>query len=321
MKRSRNDSFTADATQHGRDSILSYQGRFAPSPTGPLHWGSLFTAVVSYLDARANDGVWQLRIDDLDAPRSEPGAADAIQRCLDAHGLWWDGATDYQSQHRERYEHALDTLDTMQRLFLCTCSRRDLAGRAYPGTCRHRTSSALAEARAGRDNSALRVRVDPAPLRFTDRFAGPRMHPLAAECGDFVVRRRDGLVAYQLATAVDDGATEMTHVVRGRDLLDSTARQIALMDLLGLARPSYGHIPLLVDQQGSKLSKQHGAAPVEIRNATDNLARVLLWLGIPTPPSLGSPQTLLAWATQCWRDQNAAIADVLRGADLPGPSP
>lgn len=248
-------------------------GRFAPSPTGPLHLGSLLAAAASYLDARSRGLSWQVRLDDLDTPRNEPGAERQILAALERHGLHWDGPVIRQSERIERYHEALAALAAQDRLFYCRCSRRTLRGhRIYPGTCRAQ--------RAPRAGCSVRVRVDAAVVEFTDLLRGPQHQRLAQTCGDFVVRRRDGFVAYQLATAVDDGSDEITRVIRGRDLLDVTGPQVFLMRCLGLAVPDYGHLPLLLSDVGRKLSKQNLAAPLDLNAPGANLTRVLVALGL-----------------------------------------
>lgn len=264
-------------------------GRFAPSPTGPLHLGSLLAAVASYLDAHSQGVAWQVRLDDLDEARNEPGAERAILEALERHGLHWQGPVVRQSEHLDRYRAALDTLAGRRLLFYCVCSRRELAdaGR-YPGTCRSHTQP--------RPDSALRIRVDGARIEFDDLLCGPQAVDLDDIGGDFVVRRRDGIVAYQLATAVDDGDPGITRVIRGRDLLPTTPRQIFLMRQLGLDVPVYGHIPLVINRAGQKLSKQTLAAPLNLSNPTTNLTRILPLLGIGGIPETSDCAVLLAWA-------------------------
>lgn len=259
--------------------------------------GSLVAAVASYLDARADGVPWYLRIDDIDAPRTVAGAEDAILRALEAHGLHWDGALQRQSRHGDRYREARARLEAAGRSYRCRCSRRQLPpGRPYPGTCR---SLGLTGA-----NMALRVRVDQQPVRFEDRLCGPIETRLDRSCGDFVIWRRDGLVSYQLATAVDDGQADIGRVTRGGDLLDNTARQLQLMDWLGLTPPSYAHVPVVVDAGGAKLSKQHGAPALDQRQAPENLRRALRLLGMTAPKEASSCATLLAWAVANFRWQD-----------------
>lgn len=284
-------------------------GRFAPTPSGELHAGSLLAAVGSYLAARSLGGRWRLRIDDLDPPRVVPGAADAILRSLQAHGLLWDGDVLYQSQRGEAYRAALQRLRAAGLAYSCACTRRELAaiaragvdGPVYPGTCR-------AGIAPGRPARALRLRVPDADIGFVDAVQGHCQHNLAQAVGDFVLQRADGLIAYQLATVLDDAFQAVTQVVRGVDLLTSTPRQIYLQQCLGLPQPDYAHLPLLVDRHGMKLGKQTGAAPLDDRHASDNLRRVLSALRLPPPAELlGAPaQALLQWAVAHWNP--AALA-------------
>lgn len=248
-------------------------GRFAPSPTGPLHLGSLLAATASYLDARRLGMAWYVRLDDLDEPRNQPGADSLILRSLEHHGLQWDGTVTRQRDNLDRYAAALSRLEARHLLFYCRCSRKNLRDhRCYPGTCRGCATP--------RPDSAVRVRVDEAVVEFDDLLQGRQRQDLGSAGGDFVVRRRDGLVAYQLATAVDDGAAAITRVIRGRDLLGTTPRQVFLMRQLGLDVPRYGHIPLLLNRCGQKLSKQNRATPLDDSRAAANLARVLRALGL-----------------------------------------
>ena len=240
-----------------------YRGRFAPSPTGPLHFGSLIAAVASYADARAVQGEWLLRIEDVDVARARAGAADAILATLERFGFAWEGPVWRQSLRGDAYAEALDRLDALGLVYACRCSRRDLAGarlsaigeRVYPGSCRDRAPSRPGK-RAGASRSAWRMRVPSTPVDFSDRHHGRQSQDLAAEVGDFVLRRSDGLYAYQLAVVVDDAAQGITDVVRGADLLASTARQIFLQRALGYPMPRYLHVPIAVDVRGDKLSKQ-----------------------------------------------------------------
>ena len=246
-----------------------YVGRFAPSPTGPLHAGSLVAALASWLDARAHGGRWLLRIEDLDAPREKPGATAAIIDTLQGFGLHWDGEIVYQRVREIAYQTAFDRLAAQGMVYPCGCTRREIADSVthqrhhafghelvYPGTCR----DGLAAGCAAR---AWRVRVPDQVIGFVDALAGPQMQNLAADVGDFVLKRADGQWAYQLAVVVDDGAEGVTHVVRGADLLDSTARQIHLCRLLGVALPQYLHVPVLTNADGDKLSKQTHAIALE----------------------------------------------------------
>jgi len=255
-------------------------GRFAPSPTGPLHFGSLVAAAASWLDARAAGGRWLVRIEDLDRPRVQPAAADEILRALEALGFEWDGEVVFQSTRQARYREALERLHA--HTFWCGCSRREIAdsslglavdgARIYPGTCR----GGLAPGRPAR---ALRVRVPADEIRFVDRVQGPQAQVLSRDVGDFVLSRADGLIAYQLAVVVDDAAQGVTDVVRGADLLDSTARQIFLQRLLGVPTPRYLHVPVAVNAQGEKLSKQTGARAIDPRKPAEEIAAALRFLG------------------------------------------
>jgi len=257
-------------------------GRFAPSPTGPLHFGSLVAALASWLDARAAGGRWLLRIEDLDRGREQPGAAAEIQRALESFGLDWDGEVVFQSRRGARYEEALRRLG--EKVYACGCSRREIADSTlslaadgaviYPGTCR-------AGLPPGKTARALRVRTDGPPIRFVDRVQGPQEQDVAREVGDFVLRRADGPFAYQLAVVVDDAEQGVTDVVRGADLLDSTPRPILLQRLLGLPTPRYLHVPVAVDAAGEKLSKQTGALPV-----ATSIRKALAFLGQPETESL-----------------------------------
>ena len=254
-----------------------YIGRFAPSPTGPLHMGSLVAAVASWLDARAAGGRWLVRIEDLDQPRCVPGADDEILRSLERLGLGWDGEVVHQSRRQHQYRDALQRLQG--HTYWCNCTRREIADSSlglavdgahiYPGTCR---AAGLATSRT------LRLRTDGAEIGFNDRVQGSQAQVLERDVGDFVLYRADGLYAYQLAVVVDDGAQGVTDIVRGADLMDSTPRQIALQRLLGLPMPRYLHVPAAVNPAGEKLSKQTGAAPVaatwaSVRQALDFLGQ------------------------------------------------
>ena len=280
-----------------------YRGRFAPSPTGPLHFGSLITALGSYLDAKAQGGEWWLRIDDLDSPRVAPGAIDAILRALEAYGLTWDGVVQHQRHRSEAYAAALAELQRLGLVYACACSRREIAdssiGRPgasiYPGTCR----AGILPAKAAR---ALRVDTRGAHASFEDRLQGGVMQDLEREAGDFIVQRADGLFAYQLAAVVDDAELGITDIVRGADLLDSTLRQVYLQTLLGLPLPRYLHLPVVVNALGEKLSKQTLAPPLDIAHPQAVLVRALGLLNPPPPQALlgAAPQALLAWAVLNW---------------------
>lgn len=285
---------------------LPYRGRFAPSPTGPLHFGSLATAVGSYLDAKHHHGSWLVRMEDLDTPRCVPGAADDILRTLAAFGLHSDEPVVYQGQRTAAYEEALQRLKASGAAYPCGCTRKEIAdsalygieGPVYPGTCRAR----LPEGRAAR---AWRVRTDRSTVTFDDALQGRLTQNLEKEIGDFVVKRADGLFAYQLAVVVDDAAQGITHVVRGADLLASTPRQIHLQRLLNLPTPRYLHLPIAVNEKGEKLSKQTLAAPVDTAQPAATLWRVLEFLRQSPPMTLHNHdvETVLAWAISSWQPQ------------------
>ena len=280
-----------------------YCGRFAPSPTGPLHFGSLVAAVASYLDARSRGGRWLLRMEDLDKPREQPGAADAILRTLDRFALHWDGPVLYQSQRAEVYAAALERLRTTGQSFPCSCTRREIAdsalpgplGPLYPGTCRGGIGS-------GQPARTERVRVDAQVIRFKDRLQPPVCQNLATEVGDFVVSRADGIVAYQLAVVVDDAEQGITDVVRGSDLLLSTPRQIYLQTLLGYATPRYLHLPVAVNSAGEKLSKQTYATAVDDLPWPDVARKALAFLGQVAPELPDAPDREAFWtaAAAAW---------------------
>jgi len=277
-----------------------YIGRFAPSPTGPLHFGSVVAALASWLDARAARGSWLLRIEDLDKPREPPGAADAILRQLEALGLHWDGAVLYQRTRIASYEAALERLAARGATYPCGCTRGEIAdsalaidgARIYPGTCR----AGLAR---GKTERATRVRTTGEAIRFVDRVQGECVQSLERDVGDFVLRRADGPIAYQLAVVVDDAEQGITDVVRGADLLESTARQIWLQRLLAYPTPRYLHVPVAVNAAGEKLSKQSGARPVEPGSADHTLTHALAFLGQSVPSSLDARE-LLQWAVANW---------------------
>jgi glutamyl-Q tRNA(Asp) synthetase len=278
-------------------SAIPYRGRFAPSPTGPLHLGSLIAALASWLDARHHGGTWLVRMEDLDPPREEPGAARRILDSLQRHGLQWDGEMVWQSRRREAYAGALARLAGGGHLFQCDCTRQRLGpGGACGGRCRPRQGS-LGEPRA------LRVRV-PArcEISFSDRIQGPQHCALGAELPDFVVRRKEGLDAYQLAVVVDDASQGITHVVRGSDLLDSTPRQIFLQGLLGYPTPAYGHLPVITNDRGQKFSKQNHAPALDGERAPANLRAALCFLRQEAPPpELLTVGEVLAFARQRWQ--------------------
>lgn len=273
------------------------RGRFAPSPTGPLHFGSMLTALGSFLQARSRGGEWLVRIEDLDRPREVPGAARRQIETLARFGLIPDRPPLYQSQLGAGHAAALRRLLEHNRAFVCGCSRRDLPDSGvYPGTCRNGLAP-------GKIPRSIRFRVDPGPEHFVDRVFGPQTVDLAESCGDFVIRRADGLIAYQLAVVVDDCAAGITEVVRGADLLDSSARQQALYRALGAPPPCWMHLPLAVDRFGVKLSKSSQADPIDKRSPAVTLRLLLTALGHPPPPGRRSLDGLLQWALSHWEPE------------------
>lgn len=257
--------------------------------------GSLLAAAASYLDAHARGGQWLLRIDDIDTYRSVRGAAGQILRTLEAHGLWWDGSVHYQSDNLPQYHAALEELAQSGEVFYCNCSRRSLAARgAYPGKCRGNLQPL--------EDAAVRIRVDAAVVEFADLLQGRQIEHLAETVGDFIIHRRDGLIAYQLATAIDDGDPRISHVVRGCDLLGNTARQLHIMQQLNLSAPVYAHIPTLNGPDGRKLSKQNHAPAVSDDKALENLLDVFGYLGLhpPTRSTHWDIASLLDWGCKHW---------------------
>ncbi len=338
-----------------------YRGRFAPSPTGPLHFGSLAAAVGSYLDARHHHGTWLVRMEDLDVPRCSPEAADGILRTLEAFGLHWDDEVGralpatkksmsgrarptvmHQSQRTAAYEEALQHLQSINAVYPCACTRKEIAdsalhgidGPVYPGTCRNgipagregrawrvRTNQLFRHSREG-GNPAINNAIYSNPLdsrlrgndgtwssggviEFTDTLQGHIAQHLESEIGDFVVKRADGLFAYQLAVVVDDAFQNITHVVRGADLLHSTPRQIYLQRLLGFATPAYMHLPIAVNVQGEKLSKQTLAPAIATDDVVATLIAVLDFLRQQPPDELrqGRVEEVLGWAVEHWQPE------------------
>ncbi|MFZ3018828.1 MAG: tRNA glutamyl-Q(34) synthetase GluQRS [Gallionella sp.] len=287
-------------------SSSNYRGRFAPSPTGPLHFGSLVAAVGSYLDARHHNGTWLVRMEDLDAPRCVAGAADDILRTLEAFGLNWDGEIVHQSQRIAAYDAALHSLQSLGAVYPCCCTRKEIAdsalhgidGPVYPDTCRNGIPT-------GREGRAWRVRTGNEPVSFDDALQGRITQRLESEIGDFVVKRADGLHAYQLAVVVDDAFQHITHIVRGCDLLASTPRQIHLQRLLGLTTPAYMHLPVAVNAQGEKLSKQTLAPAITTDDAVATLISALDFLQQQSPAELrqGSVEEVLGWAVKNWQPE------------------
>jgi len=290
-----------------RPQVGLYIGRFAPSPTGPLHFGSLLAATASFLEAQKHGGRWLLRVEDIDPPREQPGAAKGIVDTLAAYGFEWHGEPRYQSTSHNRHDEALGFLLEQRLAYYCGCSRSDLEtvelgdlGPIYPGTCRGGTSA---------KTTAIRIRTDNTTLVFTDGLQGTRSQRLEADSGDFIIRRKDKLIAYQLAVVVDDNDQGVTDIVRGIDLLDSTPRQIWLQKLLGYPTPNYVHIPIAVNAQGQKLSKNTGADGISLVQIVATLLAALTALGQAPPAELATARLAEVWG---WARENWNI-DRLRG--------
>jgi glutamyl-Q tRNA(Asp) synthetase len=282
----------------------SYRGRFAPSPTGELHWGSLFNALAGFLQARSQQGEWLLRIDDLDPTRCQQQSTDAILFTLDHFGLHWDGAIHYQSQHIESYQAALSDLQHNNHVYPCCCSRRQLKRYHieypetpdYPGLCRHKVVDTS-------KRHALRIKIKKnTSIGLNDPLQGKQQQILSNTCGDFIVLRSDMITAYHLASVVDDYNLGITQALRGYDLLQSSIQQHYLQQLLEYPAPQYIHLPVIVDDSGTKLSKQTGAIPVSHNQPTETLYALLLQLNQNPPEDLRhqSQETLLAWAINNW---------------------
>lgn len=296
---------------------FNYIGRFAPSPTGPLHLGSLYTALAGFLDARSISGQWLLRIDDLDTPRNIKGAAGNILKTLDILGLHWDGLEIYQSDSISIYKEYLNVLAEKKLLYPCVCSRKNLETQAsgnfntdiYPGICRGKLKSSV-------EPHALRVKTDGRVIHFLDRLQGTIAENLATQHGDFVVKRKDQIIAYQFAVVIDDCLQKINHVLRGTDLLSSTAKQIYLQQLLELPTPNYMHVPVITDDRGFKLSKQTLASAVDCKNPTAVLFELLVLLkqNPPEDLKLSTVREILSWACLHW---NPATLHKLRTIQQP----
>ncbi len=286
------------------DDETPTRGRFAPTPSGPLHFGSLVAALASCLDARSRDGAWLLRIDDLDRDREVAGARDAILSDLEALGFQWDGPIYTQHERGTRYRLAVDALLADGRAFPCACTRREIREQAepgepampYPGTCRDGLPP-------GREARSVRLRIQDETLCFDDEWAGRVCQDLAREVGDFVIWRVEDIASYHLATVLDDADAGVTRVVRGSDLLDSTPRQILLQRLLGLPTPAYAHFPLVRAPDGRKLGKQTHAPRIDARHPARALVAALEFLNQAPPPALASAAAddVWAWAQAHWR--------------------
>jgi len=294
--------------------IMSYIGRFAPSPSGPLHFGSLVAALASYLDAKANRGQWLVRMEDIDPPRIMPGAADSILRTLENYGLHWDQQVLYQSTRQQAYEAALDHLKQHNLIYTCDCSRQQIKshGNVYAGICRTKNNQTQSP-------SAQRIKVPNVTIGFDDQIMGKQTQKLHSTVGDFILRRKDNLFAYQLAVVVDDAEQDITHIVRGHDLLDSTARQIFLQQSLGLDTPDYAHFPVITNNSQQKLSKQNLAPEIHSVDAIGNLSRGLAALGIMPSQDIvqESPENLLSWAVDRWDINKIESSPSIPESNLP----
>lgn len=274
-----------------------YTSRFAPSPTGHLHLGSVYTALASFLDARANHGLWQLRFDDLDTPRNVAGSIDSILKTLEILGLHWDNAIDYQSQHLDEYHAVLNDLMTQEKIYRCGCSRKNVSS-IYAQTCRNQHFPA-------ENPHALRLKTDSRQIIFNDDLQGKISQNLA-ECGDFILKRKDNIIAYQFAVVLDDMRQNVNHVVRGMDLLNETSKQIYLQHILNLPTPNYCHVPILVDSNGIKLSKTTLAAAVDLSKPNRVLFQLLELLKQEPSRELehATVSEILEWAIQHWTISN-----------------
>ena len=273
-----------------------YIGRFAPTPSGPLHFGSIIAALASYIDARAMQGKWMLRIDDLDTPRVKPGSVDSILSTLECLGLEWDGDVVHQSTRLEHYLENLERLQENGMLYPCYCPRKLTRDKIYPGTCRYAPQST-------QRRHALRIKTTDDTVTYQDRVAGAYQHNLFQDTGDFIVFRSDNIFAYDLAAALDDNGLEISHVIRGADLLDSTPKQNYLQKMLGIKIPVYGHIPVATDKHGRKISKRDGATDVKLqKQPTAILIDALQFLGQEVDPALqqSNCNTVLEWAIDHW---------------------
>lgn len=308
------NTLVAPGESASTDVKPGYVGRFAPSPTGSLHFGSLLAALASFLDARAHHGRWLLRMEDLDPSREPAGAAQQILQTLDAFALHWDGEVIYQSDRLTQYRTTLTFLNDQNLTYGCDCSRQRIRGNqgVYDNVCRNRACPPI-------DDFAIRLRLPDISIQFVDRIQGMYQQNLPSQCGDVVLRRRDGLIAYQLAVVMDDAWQGVTDVVRGYDLIDSTPRQIALQHILGYQTPRYAHIPVACNTLGQKLSKQHFAKALEPSNSRAYLREALRFLGqdVSGSPPLETPQSLLQRAIERWDIQRVPkLANIPVGHQL-----
>jgi len=287
---------------------MSYRGRFAPSPTGPLHFGSLVAASASYLQARHSDGLWHLRVEDIDPPREIAGATDSILTTLEQYGFEWDGSVLYQSQRLDIYREVANELVKDDLAYFCTCSRKQIratavqgpGGPIYPGNCREKKHP-------GSVDTSIRLVSDDRNIHFSDLIQGQYDEQLNLFCGDYIIYRSGNLPAYQLAVVVDDAAQQITEVFRGSDLITSTSRQIVLQQQLGYSTPTYAHHPIAINQDGQKLSKQTFASAITADDAPAQLWRALSFLGQRPPTELKTLDLLTIWE---WAIKNWSLAAI-----------
>lgn len=274
---------------------MTYRGRFAPTPSGPLHSGSVIAALGSYLQAKSKQGKWLVRIDDVDIGRSIAGADKVILQQLEQLGLYWDEEVVYQSKRLDHYQAALEKLESINSTFACYCTRKEIANRVYPGTCRKGIKS-------DRTRYSIRIKTDNSPIGITDLLQGEYSQQLQSKIGDFIIKRADGYFAYHLATVIDDAEQNITEVVRGLDLLDSTPRQVYLQKQLGLPTPRYLHLPVAIDNSGKKISKSDNAQPITAKNNIITLFNTLTFLGLNPPEQLMKTdvESVLNWGVTNW---------------------
>lgn len=292
---------TAKKTAHGKEKP-DYIGRFAPSPSGPLHFGSLVAALASFLDARSQNGIWRVRMEDIDPPREQPGAAHQILKSLEVYGLHWDDQVLYQSTRHEAYRHIISDLKDRGFIYPCTCTRKDLHGKGgvYPGICRDKTDNT-------KSPYSLRVRCPETIIAFQDLIQGSIEYALS-DLGDFIIQRKDGLFAYQLAVCADDAYQGITHIVRGHDLLNATPWQTYLLSLLNTATPVYAHVPVITLANGDKLSKQNHAPEIPLHQPEQQLIKALQALGQRPDAELegSSVSEILQWGIKHWQIDHVA---------------
>ena len=274
---------------------MNYRGRFAPSPSGPLHFGSLLAALASYLQAKANQGKWLVRIEDIDSPRAVPNSDKVILKSLEAFHLYWDEAVIYQTQRQQRYQEIIKQLTEQNYLYPCSCSRKEIGSQPYSGKCRQGINT-------DKKTLATRIKTHSKKIAFTDRVQGPFSQQLDKDVGDFIIKRADDITAYNLAVVVDDADQAITEIVRGTDLIDTTPRQIYLQQILGFTTPSYLHIPIAMDLAGNKLSKQNHAPEINTTHTHKLLINALAFLGQAPATELcdASNEEIIQWALTHW---------------------